>query len=120
MTKNRATVVRTTNRNGTFRYTLDGAVITKGAQRRYEAAAIYRGDGDDVYASLHARLDLAQKGNPRYPAAPAYAVAIVDGDEDRPALALVPDAPAYDGPSHNPAACAVKGCTLAASPEFVQ
>lgn len=64
-------ITRTTNRNGTYRYTFsNGKIITKGSKRRIEWATIYRltqGFGSnktgDITATLHARDDLATKGS---------------------------------------------------------
>ena len=109
------TIVRTTLSNGQARYTQDGEAHTKRSNRHYTHASVYRGQDGAHVVYLHSRLDLAVKGHKHAnPAAYVGHVEIVDGDQAAPVLALVPDAPAYTGPSHNPALCSVVGCTLPA------
>lgn len=106
------TIVRTTLSNGQARYTQDGADHTKRSNRHYTHASVYRGRDGGFAVFLHSRLDLAVKGHKHAdPAAYLGHVEIVDGDQ-APALALVPTS---TGPSHDPARCAVVGCTMAVS-----
>jgi hypothetical protein len=104
------TITRTTLRNGQAHYTQDGAVHTNKSNRHYTHASVYRGEDGRFVTFLHSRLDLAVKGSKNAnPAAYVGAVEIVDGD-----VTPAPAAPAYDGPSHDPARCSVAGCTLPA------
>lgn len=89
-------ITRTTNPNGTFRYTLsDGKVITKGSKRRSEWGTIYRlstgfgtNNTGDITATTHARQDLAAKGSRDLTGAGWVIIAVVeiiDGDAQQAA-----------------------------------
>lgn len=64
MTTTLPTVILTFNKNGTYRYTVDGVVHTKGSRRVYTHASVYVHDSGDFRVWLHSRADLAAKGNP--------------------------------------------------------
>lgn len=108
-------VTVTQNPNGTFRYAVDGAVFLKGSRRFYTHAALYRGEDGTVYASPHARADLAAKGNPHYNLAAKFGMTEIVNLDEAPALALVAEDTDQDGPTHDPARCSVAGCTLGAT-----
>lgn len=64
MTKNATTTVtREALTNGKFRFRVNGEVHTKASNRAYEWASLYRTPEGKVVAWLHARQDLAVKGN---------------------------------------------------------
>lgn len=87
MTKTQPTITRTTNPNGTYRYELDGEVVTKASRRLYTHASVYvcttpsewdvkcGRDAGAVTAFLHSREDLAVKGNPNMNGVPGWAKA---------------------------------------------
>lgn len=75
-TRTITSITRTALPNGKYRYDIDGEVHTKGATRRYEWASVYEHrvlsswdrtcgrEVGDLIVFLHARHDLAVKGNP--------------------------------------------------------
>ena len=58
-----ATVTREALKNGKFRFRVNGEVHTKASTRAYEWASLYQTPEGKVVAWLHARQDLAVKGN---------------------------------------------------------
>lgn len=103
-------VTRTTNPNGTYRYTLsNGEIITKGSKRKSEWATIYRlteGFGTnhtgDIAATLHARQDLAAKGSRDMTGAGwviIEVVQVIDGDQPTEEEQAQPSAQATSEPT---------------------
>ena|SRR5881392_3799447 len=62
-TNTTATVTRETLTNGKFRFRVNGEVTVKGSNRAYEWASLYQTPEGKIHAWLHARQDLAVKGN---------------------------------------------------------